>query len=257
MKSSRKKLGLLFIIFIAIYIAIHFILLRSVHLINQQDLQTSTQMILVTTPDWNSPAGTLQRFERKSVNQPWEKVGAAIPVMIGKHGMAWGTPMHHIFYWLFAVNIKQEGDGKTPAGIYKIGPAFGFDEKSVGKLDYFHINDTSICVDDMSSQHYNQLFDGAKVPNKDWNSGEQMHTVPGYQIGSVVQYNMNSPTVGAGSCIFMHIWKTPTTGTAGCIAMDANNLRPVLEWLNAKNNPMMVTVIAPEYDNVKSQWKLP
>jgi D-alanyl-D-alanine dipeptidase len=219
----------------------------------QQNLQESKQMVLVTSSDWNSIHGTLQRYERNSAKQKWKKVGTAIPVVLGRNGMAWGVDVEHPD----SDAVKKEGDGRTPAGIYEIGPGFGFADKSIGKLDYFPLTDTSVCVDDTKSNYYNQLIDSAKIPTVDWNSGEQMHQVPGYEMGSMIQYNTENPVRGAGSCIFMHIWKGADVGTAGCIAMEATNLKPVLQWLNSRKKPMMVLITMPAYEKVKSEWKLP
>jgi L,D-peptidoglycan transpeptidase YkuD (ErfK/YbiS/YcfS/YnhG family) len=221
----------------------------STSLFAQNNLKHSEQMITVVTSDWNSVNGLLQRYERQSENQKWKKMGSEIPVVIGKNGMAWGIETNNHSNDL----IKKEGDGRTPAGIYEIGPGFGFADtnagKNSGRLDYFPLTDTSVCVDDMQSNYYNQLLDSAKVPTVDWKSGEQMHQVPGYRIGSVVQYNMEHPVRGGGSCIFLHIWKNSNAGTAGCIAMQETNLKTVLNWLNSRKNPMIV--ILPE-----NQWKI-
>lgn len=230
------------------------VLFASGNVLAQQNLQHSMQMILVTTPDWNASTGTLQRYERNSLKQHWEKIGETIPVVIGKNGMAWGVEIKNKFDH---AGVKQEGDGRTPAGVYEIGPGFGFDKKSIGHLDYFPITDSSVCVDDPHSQYYNQLIDQAKVTSVDWHSGEQMHQVPGYQMGSVIQYNTQHHIIGAGSCIFMHIWKSANTGTAGCVAMDDRNLKTVLHWLNSRKQPMMVTVVRSEYHTLQEEWQLP
>ena len=42
---------------------------------------------------------------------------------------------------------------------------------------------------------------------------------------------------GAGSAIFMHIWRSDHEGTAGCIAMSEKHLLQVLHWLDKKQNP--------------------
>lgn len=134
---------------------------------------------------------------------------------------------------------------------------FGFNEKSDFKFDYFPLTQTSVCVDDEKSIYYNQLIDGAKAPKQDWNSGEKMLEVPGYKIGGVIQYNEEPRTPGGGSCIFIHIWKDPTAGTAGCVAMEEKNLRQVLSWLNRTKNPVILVFPMPVYKNLKMALKLP
>ena len=51
----------------------------------------STQMMVVTTDSWDSPQGTLRRYERARPGNPWQPVGGPIAVMIGKSGLGWGT----------------------------------------------------------------------------------------------------------------------------------------------------------------------
>lgn len=153
--------------------------------------------------------------------------------------------------------IKHEGDGLTPVGVYAIGSTFGFDEKSNNKTNYFPLINTSVCVDDVKSTHYNQLIDSAQVSQKDWNSAEQMRQISQYKFGAMVQYNSTPVTPGAGSCIFIHIWKSPTSGTAGCIAMGEPNLQTTLSWLNTQKNPVIAIFPMPLYKKLKSEWKLP
>jgi D-alanyl-D-alanine dipeptidase len=221
----------------------------------QQIITKSEQLLLVTTPSWDAINGQLQRYERKSTKAAWKPVGTPIPVVIGKHGTAWDV---HFITNQQDANAKHEGDGKTPVGIYEVGPMFGFDATTKNKTDYFPLDDNSVCVDDVKSAYYNQLIDSAKVPQKDWNSGEQMHTVPQYKIGGMVQYNTGSTMIrGAGSCIFLHIWKGPTAGTAGCVAMDEANLTNTLKWLNSRKNPVIAVLPQPVVKEMSSKWKLP
>jgi len=220
----------------------------------QQLLSNNKQLIIVSTPNWNSINGQMQRFERNSTQDAWKAVGKPIAVVIGKNGMGWDA---HFKNKQDQSVIKREGDGLTPMGIYGIGPTFGFNEKSNNKISYFPLTDTSVCVDDVKSTYYNQLIDSASVPKKDWDSGEQMRQVPQYKFGVVVQYNTAPETPGAGSCIFMHIWKSPTSGTAGCIAMEESNLKTSLNWLDPKKNPLIAIFTMQDYKKVKSAWKLP
>lgn len=108
------------------------------------------------------------------------------------------------------------------------------------KLPYTALKTTSICVDDSKSKYYGQLINSDEISHPDWTSGEEMRTIPLYQWGAFVQYNMNPAVPGAGSCIFLHIWRAPNKGTAGCVAMAKQNLEQVLRWLNSQNDPRIV-----------------
>jgi D-alanyl-D-alanine dipeptidase len=228
----KKILLILFILFIH-------------HTCFATSLSHSKQLMIVTTTDWNAVSGHLQRFERNSLQHPWKKVGKSIPVVIGKNGMAWG------------LSVKKEGDALTPAGVYLVGPAFGFAANNHFNINYLQLIPSSVCVDDVKSTYYNQLIDSDKVAHKDWNSGEQMREVAGYKLGAVIQYNDYPVTKGAGSCIFLHIWKNSTTGTAGCIAMEEANLKANLDWLDAKKHPVIAIFPMSVYQKVKMEWKLP
>lgn len=208
-----------------------------------ETLESSKQLLVVTTSDSSNIQGQLQRYTRNPATFIWQKKGEAIPVVIGKNGMTFE---------------KKEGDLKTPAGIYKIGPIFGFAAAPLAgmKMPYQQLTSATVCVDDTQSQYYGKIVEENKVKT-DWNSGEQMRTVPLYQWGAVIQYNMNSPQPGAGSCIFMHIWRAPNLGTAGCVAMAKNNLVKVLKWMNPLDQPVIVILTNADYAKLQKQWSLP
>ncbi len=89
-----------------------------------QPLTRSTQLIVVTTPDWTATQGHLQRYQRATPRQPWEPVGPSIPIVVGKGGLGWGAGTVPIPDE--AGPIKQEGDGRAPAGVFPLGTAFGY-----------------------------------------------------------------------------------------------------------------------------------
>ena len=64
-----------------------------------------------------------------------------------------------------------------------------------------------------------------------------------YRWGIVVGHNpANQP--GAGSCIFIHLWRGPGQPTAGCTAMSEENLPRILAWLDPALDPRLVQWIA-------------
>ena len=52
-----------------------------------------------------------------------------------------------------------------------------------------------------------------------------------YKWGVFVEHNP-AAAPGAGSCIFLHIWKDSTTPTTGCTAMAEKDLVKLLRWLD-------------------------
>src|SRR5688500_17925518 len=82
------------------------------------------QMIVVTTADWDAVDARLQRYERASASDAWRPVGGPIAAAVGRTGLAWGTGIHPDPQ--VEGPAKREGDGKAPAGIYRLSSAFGY-----------------------------------------------------------------------------------------------------------------------------------
>src|SRR5262245_39703075 len=53
-------------------------------------LAGSRQLVVVRTPGWDSTSGTLQRYVRSRADEAWRADGLAIPVVVGRSGLAWG-----------------------------------------------------------------------------------------------------------------------------------------------------------------------
>jgi len=101
------------------------------------------------------------------------------------------------------------------------------------------ISETLLAVDDPQSRFYNQIVDSAQVV-KDWASTEFMRRADGlYRCGIVVAHNPANQS-GAGSCIFMHLWRGEGQPTAGCTAMSEENLKRVLAWLDPALEPRLI-----------------
>ena len=216
----------------------------------------SLQSIVVTTENWNAVQGKAQIFERANTKAEWKAVGASFPVVVGKNGLAWSDDARMMAE---TEPHKVEGDGKSPAGIFNLTSAFGSSAKpDFVKLPFTKLEESTECVDDVKSASYNLIVDKNKVGNFDWKSSEKMLAVgEQYDLGVFVAHNSNPPQKGKGSCIFLHIWKTDTTGTAGCTAMARENIETVLGWLDAKKNPVLIQLPEQNYKNYQKLWKLP
>ena len=202
----------------------------------------SLQLVVVSTPSWNDVDGTLQRYERTSAAEEWRKAGDAIPIVVGRNGMALadagdgGDPHRNPA----APPLKREGDGRSPAGIFPLTRAFGFDASAPDvKLPYLAITPATECVDDSASVHYNTIVDRTEAQPLDWHSSEKMRSIDQYRTGVVVDYN-TPPVTGRGSCIFLHIWSGGGHGTAGCTAMAPDAMRELQRWLDPAKKPLLV-----------------
>jgi L,D-peptidoglycan transpeptidase YkuD (ErfK/YbiS/YcfS/YnhG family) len=228
---------------------------------NQQRSQASTQMVVVTTPDWNAVAGRLQRFERSQPGKPWKPAGEPIAIVVGRNGTGWGAgvlPTDDFATRTPQDPVKKEGDGKSPAGIFRISAAFGYAAQPLPgwKMPYTSLTPSVECVDDSTSHFYNRIVDRASV-SPDWNSSEHMAQAGvAYRWGAVIDQNA-SAIPKAGSCVFMHIWAGPTVGTSGCTAMPQDQLEPILAWLDPARNPLLVQLPQAQYKKLKKLWRLP
>jgi L,D-peptidoglycan transpeptidase YkuD (ErfK/YbiS/YcfS/YnhG family) len=219
-------------------------------------LDRSRQCLVVVAPDWNSKTGELRAFER--IGNAWKMRGNTIPVVLGKNGLAWGLG-------LVSTNNepgprKIEGDNRVPAGIFPLGPAFGYAPARSArwiKLGYMPLTKETEGVDDPYSRYYNQLVERSKVPRVDWHSSEQMRRADKlYKWGIFVAHNPTA-TPGAGSCIFMHIWRNSAAATAGCTAMPEQDLVGLLRWLDPKAHPILVQMPQRDYVTIQSRYSLP
>jgi D-alanyl-D-alanine dipeptidase len=219
----------------------------------------SRQLVVVTTRDWDAVGGVLRRFERRSVRGSWSQVGADVPVVVGRTGLAWGVGL--VEPAGAGGPRKREGDGKAPAGVFRLGPAFGFaparEASARLKLPYKPLAPTTECVDDAASRHYNLVVDRDALKSADWNSSERMREVEGYRWGLVVAHNAAPPAPGLGSCIFLHVWAGPGKGTAGCTAMGQPSLEVLLRWLDPAKRPLLVQLPDGEYARLRLPWRLP
>ena len=221
------------------------------------DLQHASRLILVTTADWNAVDGRLTRYSR--LGNKWKQVGEAILVVVGKNGLAWDSKIANGHTNQFPGPVKHEGDGRAPAGILKLSDSFGFENAdSVRVQNYLQLTTTSECVDDPKSKHYAHIVNRASIKDVDWNSSEKMRSIDLYRLGVIVSYNMSQTVPGNGSCIFLHIWRGPGQGTAGCTAMLQEKLEEIINWLNSKvPNALLIQLPQPEYQRLKTAWNLP
>jgi L,D-peptidoglycan transpeptidase YkuD (ErfK/YbiS/YcfS/YnhG family) len=223
---------------------------------NRPAQRVSRQLIVVTTPAWDSVSGTLRRYVRAGATSPWRAEGPAVPIVVGRTGLAWGDDA----LGRRRDPHKREGDGKAPAGRFPLGAAFGFAPRSEAswiRLPYVELESDTECVDDASSAHYNRVVDRSDVRRVDWKSAEHMRSIDLYRLGVVVRYNAQPVRHGRGSCIFLHIWREAGSPTSGCTAMPASDLETVVRWLDPRRDPQLVQLPEPEYMRLRRAWSLP
>ncbi|MEP7015454.1 MAG: L,D-transpeptidase family protein [Verrucomicrobiota bacterium] len=218
-------------------------------------LASSQQCLVVTTNSWKSDAGTMSIFHRNAHASPWlVQTRSAIAVRVGRKGLAWGRGVMNTAS--HSGPIKREGDDKAPAGVFPLRGVFGQALRADTRMPYLRLTPNIVGVDDPSSRYYNQLIDKSKINDPDWKHAEKMFGVDVYKWGVLVDHNL-PPTPGAGSCIFLHVWKSPATSTSGCTAMAEKHLLDLIRWLDPSQAPMLVQLPRSEYKTFRAKWNLP
>lgn len=200
------------------------------------------QVLLVLTPAQTAVNGRLWLLERDGPLANWRPAAAPLTITLGHAGLAWGEG-EHTAPGLPDFPIKREGDKCSPAGVFRIPMAFGTaSAQEVApwmKLPYTPLTATIIGVDDPKSRYYNQIVDNSQVP-RDWDSNEPMlRHDRAYHWGAFIAHNPRR-VPGLGSCIFLHIWGGPGSGTSGCTAMSQEDMKTVLSWLDPGREPRLV-----------------
>jgi len=198
------------------------------------------QALLVTSSNGSSSRGILRRFWRDEERR-WHAEAQLVPVRLGGAGMARGRGLCEPE--AEALNVaaeKKEGDGRSPAGAFALGEAFGT------KIDVLspnlgwpvrRVDAQDVWVDDPQSDAYNtrqRLSELAGAPP--WRSSENLST---YALALVIHHN-DAPVVhGSGSAIFLHSWDLDRA-TAGCTGISFDDLRAIVAWLDPAASPVLV-----------------
>ena len=127
---------------------------------------------------------------------------------------------------------KKEGDGCTPAGVYKFNEIY----YRADKLESIIFNKNALKIskndgwcDDPDSEFYNQFI---KFPFA--HSAEKLYREDDlYDIVCVINYNISPTEPGKGSAIFLHIAHADYRGTLGCIALSKEDLLKIVNQINS------------------------
>ncbi len=222
--------------------------------------EASTQLILSLSEGWTGTDASLLRFEREP-GGPWKPVGGPIPSTLGHAGLGWGRGLHP--EPPKEEPTKREGDGRSPAGVFHIGGAYGYkDAPSDTELPFQRVTRSWRCVNDTESVHYNRIVN-SKVVEEDWSEAEHMRRWDSlYELVIEVDHNRiipehGTPESGDGSCIFLHVWRRPGAPTIGCTAMELENMKGLLSWLRPEASPILVALPRARYQSLRASWQLP
>ncbi len=180
----------------------------------------SAQLVTVTA----APRSTVARLELWARSGScWRRVAGPWRARVGRSGVS----AH-----------KREGDGATPAGVFRLGATvYGLDPNPGVRGRYHRL----VCGDwwdeDPGSPSYNRFRHvrcGASPP---FGGGSEAlwRAAVAYREFSVIRYNAGPIVPGRGSAIFLH----DDTGrpTAGCVSLPRPLLLRLLRWLRPSTSP--------------------
>jgi D-alanyl-D-alanine dipeptidase len=221
-------------------------------------LAGSRQLVLVVAEDWNANQAKLRRFERPG-NGRWRPAGDDVAVTLGKNGLAWGRGLHGEA--LGPGPVKVEGDLRAPAGVFTFSTAFAYQPENLwkaSKVPVHRVTVRTVCVETIDSTSYNRILDEDDTTPRDWQNPDRMLRPDGlYRYGLFVDHNTPDVKPGAGSCIFLHLWRRPGAPTVGCTAMNEPSLLAILAWIDAAKRPVLVQLPRAELARLAPAWGAP
>ncbi len=210
-----------------------FFFLSAAHL----SLFAGNQIVFVVSDDFNATTAQLQRYEL--LDDHYTPVGKKVKVNLGRSGLGWGLGSE-VLRHKENEPVKQEGDGRAPAGIFALQQSFGYAPTIGSAMPYIQADEKLICVDDIDSDAYNTLIspDEHERPKSfEWMKRDDDL----YEVGVTVAHN-RAQEYRAGSCIFLHIQKADASPTAGCTSMTKEALLEIIAWLEPSKEPLLVQI---------------
>jgi L,D-peptidoglycan transpeptidase YkuD (ErfK/YbiS/YcfS/YnhG family) len=217
----------------------------------------SSQCLVGLASGWDSSHATLRLFEKK--DGQWVQVAGPWDARLGKKGLIWGRGIHP---QPVDVPLKKEGDARTPAGIFRIGGAWGYapDATRHPRLPYRSITSRDLWVEDPASPHYNRHVRLDAEPSSAWEKKQQMKQGDSaHSLKLFIAHNAEPDIIaGAGSAIFFHIWRARgAKPSAGCTTLSEENLRHLIASIDPAKKPLYIILPADEYKRLRPAWKLP
>ncbi len=230
----------------------------------------SSQLVLVVTRTRSASTGKLWAFDRDG--DTW-RAAFAEPVVLGRNGLAWGRGLHSDRDRGKGDEVKREGDGCSPEGAFELLSVYGYQHpRSIGiDFPYEQITPDLVCIDDVTSEYYNLIvpadsagirMDSTDAADDSADASPVSHEMMRrdddlYRYLVLVGHNLPDPVPGAGSCIFLHIWRGRNEPTAGCTAMAEPVIVQILSWLEKDKSPRLVQLSRKNYMRLKHEWGLP
>ncbi len=189
---------------------------------NRHQLENVGQLLVVYNEKPESFTTVFVALEKK--DDKWVVKQSPIEAGIGKNGFAFPDE-------------KKEGDGKSPTGIFKIGKLFSYEKQLNTLLENQQTTKDDKWIDDVNSVDYNKHVSGATEARSYENL---LLNNDVYKYCTVIEYNTNPVIKGKGSAIFFHLALKPASFTAGCVAINEEYMKLMVNWLDPKQNPTII-----------------
>lgn len=222
-----------------------------------------TQAVVGMTEGWDSPQAKVYLVEKDRAGK-WQRVLGPVAARLGRNGAVWGLGLHTN---PVGAVTKKEGDGRTPAGVFRIGGLWTTTSTPVKhhrRIPEVRVDARDLWVSDPKTPHlYNRYVRLDHPATTAWELREQMkqndyaHSIK-LQICHNAPDTPGRPVPGAGSSIFFHIWRSGGKyPTAGCTAMGEQNLRAIIARLNPDRKPVYIMLPREAYARYRTEWRLP
>lgn len=217
----------------------------------------TSQCLVGMADDWDSSNVTLCLYQKS--DGTWKPVSAPWQGRLGKNGLVWGKGIHPVPR---SASTKKEGDNRSPAGVFAIGGAWGYDESIQKKalLPYHKVTPRDLWVEDSTSPLYNQNVILDHDPATPWEKKQQMKQADAaHSLKLFIAHNAPPKAVpGGGSSIFFHIWRRDgASATAGCTTMARSQLQSLISQIDPAKHPLYVLLTKADYAKYRTAWKLP
>ena len=189
------------------------------------------QLVVVSSPR-RDPAGhlaTLRGYRRAGPAASWRRAFGPWTVEIGSSGLR---------------DIRREGDGSTPTGVFAFGARIYGIQPNTGGLHaaYRRLGCGDWWDEDPFSPRYNRFVHVACNSSPPFGAGSEAlwRQETAYPYFAVIDFNEHPTIAGAharGSGIFLHAWVGGPT--EGCVALPVGRLLRVLRWIRPAQHPVI------------------
>jgi L,D-peptidoglycan transpeptidase YkuD (ErfK/YbiS/YcfS/YnhG family) len=183
------------------------------------------QVVTVSAPSATATTARLAVYELDAAGR-YRRVAGPWSARVGYHG----------------VGRAHEGSGRTPAGVWPLGVAFGVGTKNPGtRLPWFTATSRDVWGSDVRSPAtYNRHVRCARgaCPLREAHAERLVNYPVAYRYAIFIGYNAPPHAViGAGSAFFLHVGTG--SATAGCVSVS----RARVVWLLRRLTPGAVVSI--------------